>query len=200
MSDRVIYGNLALVTAPSLDPVTVTEAKDWSRILGDEEDDIVQSNIVTAVSYLDGRDGVLARALMTQTWDYWLPCFPADSYIELPLAPVQTISTITYTDTAGAPQTFSAANYSLSADKDWQPRVNLNYNATWPGTQGIPDAVKVRAVYGYTSVPLPIRQAIVLLAGHFYENREPIGDTVGEKAELPFGVRALLEPYMRASF
>ena len=51
--------------------------------------------------------------------------------------------------------------------------------------------------YGEASaVPRPIRQAILLLIGTMYENRESVlvaqGVTV---AQLPFGVDALLMPY-----
>jgi uncharacterized phiE125 gp8 family phage protein len=179
-------------------PVTVGEAKDWSRILHDEEDGIVQSNIETAVGYLDGRDGILGRCLMGQTWDYTLPCFPVESWIELPFAPVQSITSITYKDGDGNPQTTPGAEYVLSADRDWQPKVHLAYGASWPAVRDEPDVVRVRAVYGYTAVPLPIRQAIVLLAGHLFENRE--ATTEARITEIPFGVSALLEPYMRISF
>lgn len=195
--DRVIYGNLALVTGPSLPVVSVAEVKEQSRISETEEDDLIESYIDAATAYLDGRDGILARALVTQTWDYSLPWFPAESCIALPLAPVQSITSITYKDENGNPQTFAGANYFLSGDKNWQPQVHLAYNATWPSARDEPDAVTIRAVYGYAVVPKPIKQAVVLLTAHQYENREPLGD---EMAELPFSVRALLEPFVRTSF
>ena len=197
MYTRVTYGNLSLFTAPSLPIVSVAEVKEQSRIQGDSEDDLIESYIDAATNHLDGRDGILARCLLTQVWDYSLPCFPVESCLVLPLAPVQSITSITYKDAAGNPQTFSASDYVLSADKNWQPKVHLAYNATWPGTRDEPDAVTVRAVCGYVAVPTPIKQAIVLLAAHYYENREPLSDLT---TELPFGVRALLEPFMRTSF
>lgn len=195
--DRLIYGNLALVTAPPLPVVSVAEVKEQSRIQESESDDLIESYIEAATAHLEGRDGILGRALVTQTWDYSLPCFPVESCIALPLAPVQSITSITYKDENGNPQTFPGANYFLSADKNWQPKVYLGYNASWPGTRDEPDAVTIRAVYGYTVVPLPIKQAIVLLTAHQYENREPLGDAM---EELPFSVRALIEPFMRTSF
>lgn len=197
MYDRVIYGNLALFTAPTLPVVTVAEVKEQSRIQETEEDDLIEEYIETATAHLEGRDGILGRALLTQTWDYSLPWFPVESCIALPLAPVQSITSITYKDAEGNPQTFGAANYFLSGDKNWQPQVHLAYNASWPSTRDEPDAVTIRAVYGYAVVPKPIKHAIVLLTAHQFENREPLGD---EMAELPFGVRALLEPFMRTSF
>lgn len=46
------------------------------------------------------------------------------------------------------------------------------------------------------TVPMPIRHAILFIAGHFYENREPVITGRGEVAiEIPGTVDALLEPY-----
>lgn len=200
MSQRVIAENLTLVTAPTQDPVTVYEAKNNSRITWPDEDSLIEALIEAATAHLDGRDGILARALMTQVWDYTLPCFPSDDHILLPLAPVQTAGlAITYKDVNGGEQTFAAQNYVLSGDRDWRPKIHLAAGASWPGTQNVADAVKVRATYGYTLVPIQIRQAIILLTAHWYENREPVN--IGNiTTELPLSVRALLEPFMRTVF
>jgi hypothetical protein len=40
-----------------------------------------------------------------------------------------------------------------------------------------------------------IKQAGLLLLTHLYNNRALTGDTVGEKAEIPFGLSTLLRPY-----
>lgn len=40
-----------------------------------------------------------------------------------------------------------------------------------------------------------IKQAGLMLLTHLYNNRSTVGDTVGMKAEIPFGVNTLLRPY-----
>lgn len=40
-----------------------------------------------------------------------------------------------------------------------------------------------------------VKQAGLLLFTHLYNNRSTVGDTVGQKAEIPFGVSQLLRPY-----
>ena len=74
---------------------------------------------------------------------------------------------------------------------------------SWPtNLQSRPDAVGVEFVAGYgdapADVPAPIRQAMRLLIGAWYENREStaIGVSV---AELPASVNvgALIAPYVR---
>jgi uncharacterized phiE125 gp8 family phage protein len=56
------------------------------------------------------------------------------------------------------------------------------------------NGVEIQVVVGYgaeDAVPQEYKQAILLLLGHWYENREQV--TVGEVArEIPMGVEALL--------
>ena len=56
----------------------------------------------------------------------------------------------------------------------------------------------VRAVYGYgtteNDVPEPIRQAILLLVGHWFLQREPTSP--GVLSPIPLGINALLAPYI----
>lgn len=40
-----------------------------------------------------------------------------------------------------------------------------------------------------------VKQAGLMLLTHLYNNRSTVGDTVGMKAEIPFGVSTLLRPY-----
>lgn len=40
-----------------------------------------------------------------------------------------------------------------------------------------------------------VKQAGLMLLTHLYNNRSTVGDTVGAKAEIPFGVSTLLRPY-----
>jgi hypothetical protein len=54
-----------------------------------------------------------------------------------------------------------------------------------------PDAVKIRFKAGYSEVPKSIKQAMLLLIGHFYEHREATGQR-NEGMELSLGVSSLL--------
>ena len=190
--------SLKLITGPTLEPITLTETKDHLRVDSTDDDALISALITAVRQNIDGRDGWLGRALMPQTWDYALDTFPADAYLELPLAPVQSITSITYTDTDGAAQTFGSGNYALGADLDWSPRVNLGYDKSWPSTRTIPDAVTVRFVAGYAnaaSVPAPIKAALLMMIGHLYEHRESVADK--DLSEVPMAVHSLLMPYRR---
>ncbi len=59
--------------------------------------------------------------------------------------------------------------------------------------------VRYRAGYpasdGSSTVPAPIRHAILLMVGHLYGSRDAVTTTAAQPAELPLGVQALLAPY-----
>ncbi len=73
-----------LITPPSADPVSLAETKTHLRVAHGEDDAYIGLLISAATQYLDGYDGILRRALVTQTWET-----DAD---RLPLAPVQSVT------------------------------------------------------------------------------------------------------------
>jgi uncharacterized phiE125 gp8 family phage protein len=200
--DRLIWRNLTPITAPADHPMTLAEAKEHLRVTWSEEDDRIDSLTQAAIAYLDGRDGILGRALAPQTWEYTLERFPVCAWIDLPLPPVQSITSVIYKDVNGSPQTWGGSNYSLGADKQWRPRIIRAPSVSWPATWGEPEAVTIRAVHGYASgadVPEPIRQALLLLIGHWYSSREAVAIGTISK-DIEFAVGALVAPYQLTSF
>ena len=197
--------SLNLITAPATDPVTTTELWNHLRLnlSGSPEQPTAREMasaavaLTTAIQYLDASDGILNRCLMPQTWDLVLDNFPGSEEIAIPLAPVSSITHIKYTDTDGVEQTFSDASYALSLERNWQPSVILGFGLSWPSTRDVREAVRVRFVSGYadvSSIPGPLRQALLLLAGHYFEHREDV--VIGTIAtDLPMGVASLISPY-----
>ena len=190
--------SMVLVTGPTIEPVTLQEVKDHIRVDVADDDALISALITAAREHIDGRDGWLGRAINTQTWDCYFDCFPSSGVIPLPIAPVQSITSIKYIDTDGAQQTLSSADYSLGADLNWSPRVVLGWNKSWPSIRPVQDAVTVRVVAGYSTVPRPICQALLLLIGHWHEHREAVME--GTFREVPTTVSALLTPYRRRWF
>ena len=91
---------LTRFAAPSVTPVSLTEAKAHLNVIGSTDDAIVQIYLDAAVSHLDGAEGTLGRCLVTQTWDYTIDAFPL--VITVPLPDMASVSSISYVDTAGA--------------------------------------------------------------------------------------------------
>lgn len=204
-----MHGTMTLQTAPEVEPVTLAEAKAHCRV-DYSDDDTLLTTLITAVrKHLDGPSGILGKALVSQTWDYTIDEFPeGEKGILLPLSPVQSITSITYTDSAGASQTLASSVYQLVTSGDHgRARIVEAYDKSWPSTRDEPQAVTIRFVAGYgtdassppiSQAPEAIKHAMLLMIGHFYENRE--ATLVGVNAQdLPLGVNALLQPY-RASW
>ena len=187
---------LKLITAPATEPVSTSEAKSHLRVDTTADDTLIGTLITAARQHVENH---LRRALITQTWELVMDAFPAGDVIRLPRPPLVSVTSIKYTDVAGSESTFSSAAYVVDTDST-KGRVVLKSGESWPSdTLAAANGVRVRYVAGYGSaaaVPNPIRQAILLLIGTLYENRESVlvaqGVTV---AQLPFGVEALLMPY-----
>ena len=150
------------VTAPTVEPVTLTEAKAHARVSDTSEDTWITSQITTAREWAETYTG---RAFLTQTWDLKLDGFPA--CIELPKPPAISVTSITYIDTAGNSQVMSSADYTTSLPTG--PYASPGYivpvyGGTWPSIRSVPDAVIVRFVAGYgataAAVPAMIKHAV----------------------------------------
>jgi len=186
---------LVLVTPPASSPISLTEVKAHLRVDHTDEDTHIQLLIDAATTYLDGWTGILGRCLVSQTWDLYLDSFPTcETSIEIPLSPLISVSSVTYTDTAGDPQTVDSDDYTVDTitPPGW---VVPDSSFSWPATMDAVNAVKVRFVAGYSSVPAAIKAAMLLMVADLYENREPviIGQTVNETR----AVQSLLAPFRR---
>jgi len=185
--------NLKLITAPAVEPVDLTLAKAHCRVTNSAEDTLLTHYIEAARLTVDGRAGVLGRALITQTWELVLDCFPSE-FIRLPLPPLQSVTSIKYLDPDGVEQTLDSARYLV--DNASQPGGVVVDADGWPATDDTANAVRIRFVAGYgataASVPAPIRSAILLTVGDLYENRQ------GQQKDALNGnpaVDSLLWPY-----
>lgn len=165
---------LSLHEPPSVTPITLDEAKAHLRETSTAQDAQITAFIEGVVSQLDGPDGALGRALCTQTWDIVIDGFPRCDAIEIPLPPLQSITSITYVDQDGATQTMPAADYIV--DTASKPGVvALAYGKSWPSARAQRNAVTIRFVAGYgaaADVPAAIKDAMKLLIGDRHANRE----------------------------
>jgi uncharacterized phiE125 gp8 family phage protein len=164
-----------LVTPPAIEPVTVVQAKTHLRVTAATDDTYIGIIITSAREWVEMVSG---RSFITQTWDMYLDRFPVcDDFIELPRPPLQSVTSVKYTESDDTENTFNASNYDVDDDRD-PGRVVLGYTKSWPTATLRPmSPVVVRFVSGYgdstTNVPERFRQAIQFLVGEMYENREP---------------------------
>lgn len=208
--------SLTLITPPPVKPISVAEAKAQLRIDTADDDARIGALIAAAVQHIDGRDGWMNRAFVQQTWELRLDAFPwireANRYgsIILPLPPLRSVDSVSYRDSAHQLQVWDPSNYDVDLGGDWKGRITPKQAVPWPQTDTQPDAVIVRFTAGYApvigsptdylaNIPETVRQALLLLVSHWYENRAPV--LIGRQArELPMAVQALLAPLRVVTF
>lgn len=182
--------SIKVVTPPASEPVVLADAVLHCRIDGTDENALVTALIVAAREYCEKYSG---RAYITQTirasFDSW-PSFP----IRLPRPPLAAVSSIKYYGEDNTEYTLDAANYY--ADTDSEPgRIALASGISLPATtlRDI-NAVQVTYTAGYgnaAAVPQRVKQAMLLLIGYWYENREAAA--LGKvSSEITFAVHSLL--------
>ena len=187
---------LVMLTGPAEEPVSVEEAKLHLRVSTAADDALISSLITAAREYVESH---LRRALVTQVWDLYLDGFPAGEEIELAMPPLRAVESVTFFRDDGTSGVMSSLEYMVDAVGE-PGAVVLAKGAGWPTVELRPrNGVRVRFEAGYGGagdVPEGIRQAIKLLVGGLYENREEVivaqGVSIGV---LPFGVKALLSQF-----
>jgi len=201
--------NLTLTTPPAVEPISLAEAQAYLRIdtTNDSiEDAYVSSLIVAAREYCENYQN---RAYITQTWEMalqgfpfsafdWLNTYKRNSIIEIPKGKLQTINSFTYKDTSGAVTTLILdTDYNVST-RGILGRISPPFGMIFPLAILYPlDPVVISFTCGYgdnpEDVPSRVKQAMLLLISHWYENRVVVNDLRGvNPVELTFTVSSLL--------
>jgi uncharacterized phiE125 gp8 family phage protein len=179
-------------------------------------DDTYVSSLITVSRQIVELE--LRKSLMTQTWDLWIDAKNLRSrrsvafdpyllytsqnlemavdtfyspFIELPYGPVQSISAVYYYQDDNVQTVYSASNYFLDAS-GLVPRICLNNDSSWPSSLREFASIQIRYVAGNASaslVPAPIKQAMMMIISHLYENRGK------ESVAIPEMAKMLLSPY-----
>lgn len=175
-------------TGPGSEPVTLEEAKLHLRVDADDDDNLITELIKASRRWCEQYQG---RAFINQSITLKLDKFV--NKIKLPMAPLVSVTSIKYLDTAGVQQTLDNSVYDVDTISE-PGQINLAYNQSWPTTRLVHHAVEIIFVAGYgataSAVPEDIKSAIKLLLGHFYENREH-SSTLTLKT-IPISAKSLL--------
>ncbi len=193
------------VTAPASEPVSAAEARSWLRLTDSAdplESDSTYSTrlelyIATARDYVER---FLGRQLIQTTLVMRLDCFP--DWMLLPRPPLVSVQSVTYYDSDNVSQTLATSQYDVSI-YGVAGRIIPKFGVVWPITYIRPDAVTVNYTGGYgttgSSVPAPIRTAILWLVAHYDQNPEAV--LVGSiSKELEYTLSATLAPFVVARF
>jgi uncharacterized phiE125 gp8 family phage protein len=174
--------------------VSLAEAKQHLRVDITDDDALITALITAAREYCEGFQN---RAYITQVWQLWLDSWPDGSEIRIPKPPLQSVASVKYYGADNTEYVLPITDYIVD-NKSEPGRIVLAYEKTWPSVILRPaNAVCVEFVAGYVGadkVPQRVKQAMYLIIGHLYENREAVRVAMqrGETLPVPFGVDALL--------
>lgn len=181
--------SLQLITPPAAEPVTLADAKLHLKVDTSDDDALITRLITAARARAEWHTG---RALNTQGWILWLDGWPPCSVLEIPLPPLQSVSSVTVYAPDDSATVLDPATYQV--DRASAPaRLTLKATVLPPINLPAIDAVAAAFAAGYgddaTDVPAGFRAAILELIAFLYEHR-------GEApAELPLDALALLAPF-----
>jgi len=194
-----LHATSVLVTPPALEPLTIEEAKlragfDWAA--GDAREPLLAGYIAAARAKVE-QDTSLA--LLTQTRDVYFDTIFA-SVLELPAQsrPLQSVTSVTSVNSAGAPQVLSASAYVVDVASG---RIGLADSSTWPTDLRAFQPFVVRVVAGWTSVqaltsaaPLLVH-AVGLLTAHYATLGRDLA-SVESATEIPQGYADAISAYV----
>ena len=193
---------LSLTSAPATEPVTLAEAKDHLRVFHGDDDSYISNFVIPAARVW--AETVTHRAFITQTWVLKLNGFGCGGPIYLPRPPLVSITTITYTDTAGTAGTAWAASssgYTLeqpSGEHALHASIRPSYSVSYPSTRDIVDSVVITYVAGYgaaSTVPKGIKHGMLMVMDDLYRQRgSQVTGTIQTRALV--AAESLLSPFI----
>ena len=205
-----------VTTPPASEPVTIDEVKAHLRLDTTADNELIEDQLIPAAR--EYCEMVTRRAFVTQTWtlmmnawgqradlEWWdgvregsiLGDLPA--FVELPGSPLASVTSVSTFAADNTETTFSADNYYVDTFST-PGRIALNPGVVWPTAGRNYHGIKIVYVVGYgdaTDVPFALRQAVIQLAAHWYENRESIREigTAGGDVMVPKGFDNILRRY-----
>jgi len=199
MTHRNQTPRLQLVTADTEYPVTLEEVKDHLGIDAPEDNGRLNGYIAAATQFVEKsvRGGIAAR---TQTWDLVMPDFPGGQNsrgrVDFPKPPLQSVTTVKYLNTSSVLTTLTEnTDYIVQTDYRRAGWVVPMPDTFWPTVRDQrDDGVQIRFIAGHASnalVPANIRHAMMLMIGHWNENREAVA-TGTIASEIPLAAKDLI--------
>lgn len=182
-----------VVTGPTAEPITLSEAKKQLEIASsDASHDVQIAGLIQAAreQWEHDTDSVTTFRTLRVRIASW------SDGLSLPRSPVESITSIQYYDGANALQTLSSSIYQLHDDS-----IRIAYLQVLPGTAAKWDAWSINYRAGYSvdgaKVPAIAKNAMLLLVGHYFENRDML---MSDALQSMRPYEALVRRFMRSSY
>ncbi|MEP2470245.1 head-tail connector protein [Roseobacter sp.] len=154
------------------------------------QDEVLAGFLRAAMAAIESRTG---KILMTRPFSWSLTFWRDRDTQVLPVAPISGLTRLLVVARDGTTTQVDASQYWLERDSQ-RPRVRAVGACLPMIPQGGSAVFEFEAGYGAAWVDLPadMRQAVLLLAAHYYEYRD---ETAVSDGSMPFGVSSLIERY-----
>ena len=184
--------SLIMTGAPALEPVTLAEAKAHLRVDTTSEDTLLASLITTSRLQVEA---ILALALISQSWTWRFDAWSRKN-VTFPIGPVSSVASVRVQNSDLSYTTLGSSTYIVDGRAEPPRLIPVGCLFANPGVAALGIEIAFTAGYGATAadVPAPLKQAILLLVAHWFENREPFVEGAMPKS-FPDAVIGLLEPY-----
>lgn len=190
-------GHYKVTTPPTAEPITLAEAKAHLRVDFTDDDSLITALIGAARATAEEFTN---RAIMPQTLEHVLHmfpwCTPRNHFASIRLfrSPFAAFTSLAYFDTDNQPKDIAEADLIIVGTAE-PATICPKLDDRWPEVAHRPDAITITYQAGYANaaaVPKPIKQAMLLMIGAWYERREDSAQNLPKASEmllLPYVVR-----------
>jgi hypothetical protein len=200
---------IKVTTAPTAEPLSLQEVKEYLRVDDATDERVVQPLITAARQFAEEH---MNRALMQQTFTLMLdavidqdqPLYEGmrtapdlnyyKNYIVLPKSPVQSVTSVKTFNDSDEATTMAATKYYVDTQRE-PAKIVLRTGETFPTALRVANAIEVIYVAGYTSaftIPEPIRLGMLQHIAYMYEHRGDMYEAQG----APSLMKSLYAPYV----
>jgi hypothetical protein len=201
---------IQVTTSPVEEPLAMQEVKDYLRVEDGVDERIIRPFIIAARTMAEEHTG---RTLMPTTYTLFVDGYDelADplwegtrtgaflnyykNFIDLPKAPVQSVTSVSTFDDADVETSFASSRYYVDSVRE-PARIVLRQGETFPTAMRVANAIKIVYVAGYSNaftVPEPIRMGMLQHIAFLYEHR---GDMYETSGGLPKLIKHLYAPFV----
>lgn len=158
-----------VTTPPLVEPITVDELKEYAKIDGSDEDNIL-ANTIKAIR--EAMEEYLGRSLIEQTIKLSMDFWPGE-VIELPMPPLISVTQVVLVDESDVETVYASSNYYVETLRS-VGRLVLKQGVIYPdNTDRTHGGYRIDYKAGYgtagADVPQVIREAIKLWCAVYYE-------------------------------
>jgi len=176
-------------SSPLAEPIDLSYAKSFLRVDGNEEDALIQELIKASRHQVEN---ILGRTLVRRSFIY-RGDVPKGTCLSLPRPPLLDVIRLSLISDDNTSADIPPDDYLTNTRRE-PGELRLRDGARWDDYLERPQTVEIEFDAGYgdsaDDVPLPIKQAVVLLLAQSFEHRDN-----GEQMPAPMMVDALLMPY-----